>query len=288
VDGSRSSSSGGHPAAVTGQADANVTSVSGLDGCRAKIARAAEHKAALEAAIDEWLSGQPFALEGRAEPGSNWFMVTFRERKAPPLRLGTIFGDFVSNLESALDLLIYQLVLASGKTPGSGNYFPIVTLPDRWASARQDKLKGVSDPLAERIRLVQPFNDGFNAHLHWLSILHCANKVNKHHVVIPTTISSTTGWQLTYELNRNAQTGDEIMHDLDPPGAGTVLKEGQVLARLRAISPSGDLRITRIQEIGAADVGIGFDLPIKLSGKLPDFIVLAEGVIDEFEQILGA
>jgi hypothetical protein len=182
-------------------------------------------------------------------------------------------------------LLIYQLVLVSGNTPHSGNYFPVVSLADRWASARRDKLKGVSDDIAEKLRLVQPFNDGPEAQTHWLSILHCANKINKHHVLIPTMIGST-GWRPTYQLNRKALAGEKLEHDQLPSEPRTELKDGDVLARVRAVSARGDLRVSGIRKIVPAAMKVGFDLPIKVPGMLPDFISLVKGVVDEFEEVL--
>ena len=262
-----------------------------LTGVRAKIDRAIEHKTALGAAIDEWLSRKPYRFQEHADAETGWFTLTFRELEAPPLRLGAIFGDFVNNLESALDILISDLVRASGGKPSSGNYFPVVTILDRWDRARSDKLKGVPDAWADKIKAVQPFHDGPLAYRHPLSVLHCANKINKHTVLIPTVVSSFE-WEPTFELNRNAEVSDQVAHDLGgalPPPVGSVFIDGQIWVRVRAISPRNDLRVTGIRGGVPAVLGVGFDLGIEMDGSpFPDLLAFVVGVVDEFEEVLSS
>ncbi len=56
-------------------------------------------------------------------------------------------GEILYNLRSALDHLVWQLVLANGKTPGRDNSFPIIKNEDDWQTQKTGKrwmLKGVS------------------------------------------------------------------------------------------------------------------------------------------------
>ncbi len=97
-----------------------------LSGPRAKIKRASEHLDAIEredtAFIKAHADPQTFdyAFDG------TWHIVSVHPPFGePPLSLSIICGDAVHNMRSALDHLIWQLVLAEGGKPGRWNYFPI-------------------------------------------------------------------------------------------------------------------------------------------------------------------
>jgi hypothetical protein len=256
-------------------------------GPRAKVWRAAQHKAALEEAMDAWLALQPFGVYGLEDPTTGWFETRIREHELPPIMLGTIFGDFVSNLESALDLLIFQLVLASGNTPSSGNYFPVTTSERRWEQILTDKLRGVRSDLAARIKDVMPFGEDPKATGHPLLHLHTANKINKHHVITPFVVSD---YAITpkYAFNREAVPGDKVIADphVVPPSVGSKLVDDQLLGRLRAVSPRDDLRITGIIGMEPGSLGVAFEIPIKFAEE-PNLIEFVAGVIDKFEDVLG-
>ena len=256
-------------------------------GPRMKIWRAAEHKAALEDAIDEWTYGQPFQIIGNRNPVTGWFETQITDLVQPPLRLGAIFGDFVYNLESALDLLVAQLVIASGNVPSTGNYIPVVTDELKWPRVLTDKLKGVRSDLADRLKRHQPFTESDHPERHRLCVLHSANRINKHTLITPTTISQFEV-EPTYLLNRKAEPGDHVVQGLVPPPVGAVVVNDQVIMSRRAVSPRGDLRITGLAPIPIpATIGVGFDLPIKVPGRFPNLIEFVIGVVDEFEDVLG-
>src|SRR6266536_1409247 len=212
-----------------------------LHGPRAKIARAVEHREQFDDALDKWIARRPIGIRQERD-AAGWTNMIYVEREPLPLRTGSIFADFVNNLESALDVLVSQLVVGSGNTPSSGNYFPVVTDPARWEQARRDKLKGVKDDWAAVIRDVQPLNDEPKAYKHSLVVLHSANKTNRHKVLMPEVIRNTE-WEPTLRLNRDARGGEHAVSELDPLGTGPTLRNGDVLVRVRVVSATGDLEI---------------------------------------------
>lgn len=253
---------------------------------RAKVWRAAEHQAALDTAIDEWIRRGPVQIVPGENPLDGWFEVKWKELERPPIQLALILADVVNNLESALDHLVYQLVLASGNIPSTGNYVPVVSLEDRWPQAKRSKLKGVRDDWAERFRAFQPFLAP-EVQGHPLFLIHFMNKVSKHHIV-PVTVVSQFDWTARFQLNRDAQPGEYIEHDLSqlpPPGSAFV--DGQTLVRCRARSLLGDLRVVDLIDIPQARVGIAWDVPLTLSGPFPDLFGFVMEVIDAFEDVLG-
>lgn len=257
-----------------------------LTGPLAKIVRAAELKKEFGTAFDQWIEEDPIGVKGRQDPDSDWFVMTFHILEPLPIRLGIIFGDMLNNLRGALDHLVWQLVLANGERPTSGNSFPVVRDVRQWPRSRQSKLKGVSDRCADGIKETQPFQSGRQAPFHWLALLNKMNNINKHRVIAPVLISQFE-WEPTFELNRAAEAEDQRVDDQHPPAVGTALEDGQVLRRVKVVSPRGDLRITRIQKEIPANVGLGFDTGMDMQGRtFPDFIEFVRRVVSRFEPLL--
>ena len=208
-----------------------------------------------------------------------------------PIRLSAIFADLVSNLESALDLLVAQLVIASGNEISTGNYIPIATSEARWGILRPEKLKGVKDAWAEIIKRTQPLQDEPNASRHALVLLHEANRINKHTLLVPTVLSAAE-WQPTFQLNRNALPTDDLVTEPSPHDIGTRIGNGYVIGRARVTSLNNDLRIT-----GFADPNIPGNISVGFLGfpeggtgadRLPDFVGYVMGVLQPFEEIVAA
>src|SRR4051812_8089914 len=112
-----------------------------LAGCWAKLDRAKEHQNELQEEGQRFLADASFQVDVDVDPKSGWHEVRLVRVPSVPLRLCVIVGDLVHNLRSALDHLVWQLVLLEGRTPGGHNRFPIykdvdvfhdrVTLPAR-------------------------------------------------------------------------------------------------------------------------------------------------------------
>ena len=98
-------------------------------------------------------------------------------------------GEFLHNTRSALDNLVWQLVLRSGATPSNRNQFPIFTDPARPpAQGRLDTmLRGVSADHRTVIEELQPYRGG---HIHRLAkraltILANLSNIDKHRYLHP-------------------------------------------------------------------------------------------------------
>lgn len=70
-------------------------------------------------------------------------VFTGRVLHPPPLRLGVIVGDLVHNVRSALDHLVWQLVLANAQQPTRATQFPVCSKREQWAWVRARSLAGV-------------------------------------------------------------------------------------------------------------------------------------------------
>lgn len=101
-----------------------------LDGCRAKHERGVEYLNALETEVAEYLGGdpKPYRMWGDFDRERREYVLSGEivEPIAEPLRWSVTLGDALHNLRSALDHLIWQLViLNTGKRGGRENLFPI-------------------------------------------------------------------------------------------------------------------------------------------------------------------
>jgi hypothetical protein len=95
-----------------------------LDGVWAKIRWARKHTERLEALADFFLKRRPnqVSFDDHSEPP--WLII--RAVVEPmPIEFSLIAGDAVNNLRAALDHLAWQLVIASGGTPGRHTAFPL-------------------------------------------------------------------------------------------------------------------------------------------------------------------
>lgn len=97
-----------------------------LDGIYLKIARASEHLDTLDSELDDLFQSEPEQEILDHTFDGTWHVISVNPPfEELPLRLSIICGDLVHNLRSALDHLVWQLVLAEGNEPDRANSFPI-------------------------------------------------------------------------------------------------------------------------------------------------------------------
>jgi hypothetical protein len=103
-----------------------------------------------------------------------------------------IAGDYLQNLRSVFDYLVWQLILANGKTPHETNTaFPICKSPKSFNEAKDRKLAGVPEEAIELIEKLQPYperNPGNRPQT--IHILDELTNANKHRQVLSTTLAT--------------------------------------------------------------------------------------------------
>ena len=119
-----------------------------LDGIQMKLARAEEHLDFLEAQVAAHNKRKLYSVADRPEQHNDWFIVRVSVAEEPDPRWGVIVGEFLHNTRTALDNLVWQLVLVNERTPSHKNQFPIFTKPAGRLGRRQERLnemlRGVS------------------------------------------------------------------------------------------------------------------------------------------------
>jgi hypothetical protein len=111
-------------------------------------------------------------------------------------------GEVMYHLRSALDNLVWQLVLANGHEPGNQNEFPIAEDPCWYEKRSGAKLRGVPDAARSVIENVQPYKGpAEQLHAHPLWVIHNLNRIDKHHLLhVVAAYPSSGNFEVTPEM----------------------------------------------------------------------------------------
>lgn len=150
-----------------------------LEVCRDRVARAAEIRSAIGSIWNEYIEQVPrrFVLKpGRDDDHRVVAVETFEQM---PVRLSTLFGEWLYELRAALDGAVYFMAVRdSGQNPPPnerGLMFPTLTDAAKYDTKDfRGKLKALSDNSYALLRVVQPFNaqpDHLGNVLWWLDEL---------------------------------------------------------------------------------------------------------------------
>jgi hypothetical protein len=119
-------------------------------------------------------------------------LFIYAPAKPVPARFGLIAGDYLQNLRSVFDYLVWQLILANGKTPHETNTsFPICKSPKSFNEAKGRRLAGVPEEAIELIEKLQPYPEGNPGNRpQTIHILDELTNANKHRRVLSTTLAT--------------------------------------------------------------------------------------------------
>ena len=142
-----------------------------------KMARAYEHGDTLNKEIRSFINSKPYRISrefNRDAREQIWKLET--DPPVVPSRIHGIIGDTISNLRSALDHIVWQLVLANGQTPTRRNAFPICAKKAEFQDRGTPMLGGVGSEPKAIIERFQPCNGGDRA----LWVLNELSNIDKH------------------------------------------------------------------------------------------------------------
>ena len=193
-----------------------------LAGIRAKLDRANAHLESINGEVQAFRKRQPYRVEGQfdAQRGGYVFKLHIVER--PPIAWGVLSGELVHNVRSALDNLVWELVLLNNQQPCRWNGYPIwdsgtkeTFLRDirrpRKGKRHPGKLHGVSDEACAVIERTQPYNGGLCQRLTALDALW---NMDKHRFLMPTFMSITDPELIgpAYRANEDAKIVGEAVY----------------------------------------------------------------------------
>jgi hypothetical protein len=163
-----------------------------LEGVRAKLGRADEHLRSLDAEVPSFLADKPHEFRGHIDRKASRYFVTVHIKQEPPIAWSVIVGEFVHNLRSALDHLVWQLIVAAGREPiggSGGNQFPIFTVKPGDLRKRKclfnKQLRGLPRYGRAIINQMQPYHARRDARLRPLAVLADLSNEDKHQAILP-------------------------------------------------------------------------------------------------------
>ncbi|HWD10836.1 MAG TPA: hypothetical protein VG366_03265 [Solirubrobacteraceae bacterium] len=209
-----------------------------LAGVWAKWQRAVEQLTTLSEEVTAFCSEpNPYGIishENR-EHGRYRFEIYPAWQPGRVLRWGTIIGEIVHDFRSALDNLVWQLVVLNGREPDDGHSFPIRAEepPEGFAvemrregeggrgRVRHGPLLGVSDDALAIIEACQPYKGGNGLLLQRLHVLWNTDK-HRHlapvHVVAPPPHLLPRGSVTVLSRNDGFAGGAYVVEITVPPG----------------------------------------------------------------------
>lgn len=160
-----------------------------LTGVLAKLDRAEEHLATLDASLKMWRSSNPYSFTDTKHPDATEVRFYIHFDVAPDLsRWGLLTGDCVHNLRSALDHLVWEATDPTQRDRTTE--FPIFEDEPKFLSEERGggryKIRGVeSSELRDLIERYQPWQNpnGVNTDSLWL--VHEFDRMDKHQVLTP-------------------------------------------------------------------------------------------------------
>jgi hypothetical protein len=157
-----------------------------LSGIHLKLKQAKLHLDTLNSRVDNADRGGLYGLVCKPDTQPGQYLVKVKKITSDedwPL----ILGDFIHNLATALDHLVWQLVRANGETPNWKNEFGVFLDPAKFDGVEGKKdFRGIHPQARALIRTIQPFspsNKGPTGNLHPLYLLRNLEIVDKHRLV---------------------------------------------------------------------------------------------------------
>jgi hypothetical protein len=153
-----------------------------------RLERASEHMENLNAELQWWPKGDSYRFVVEADRNRGEYIVWVRLLREPSARLGVLIGDCLHNLRSALDNLIYDLVISYHGTPPPFEFvehseFPIFGPIPMKAKHLKKRIGGI-DPRAQTIiKCLQPSLRGNNYASDPLWVLYELSNIDKHRLI---------------------------------------------------------------------------------------------------------
>lgn len=215
-----------------------------LTGTILKLNRAAFHLDNLEKAVKSFSESKPYTFFVEPNPNPPDFVMRVRFSHCLPLGCGLVAGDFVHNIRSGLDHLIYQVSTLPAEHNGRTKLcFPLCKEKSEYVKSKGNWLQGVGELERKMIDEFQPFNASGQEADDALVLLRKISNFDKHRSIAVVTESSILGKMIP---KSGAFCGMEFSGDADfsfvrggaehhykAVGDGSLIEDGQVIAKIR-------------------------------------------------------
>jgi hypothetical protein len=225
-------------------------SESPLRAVKVKLIRAEKHLSEVILATRKYAQGE---CSISLEKDSKLRMFVQRVRLFPSAspEISAIAGDFLANVKSILDYIVWELVKTTpGSSPTTSNQFPITyTASDFADQVARKRLRGVPTKAAALIERLQPYNAG-NSSLGTLNRLH---NIDKHRTLNVVTVVADNTEVVSQSGEFALFLGDEELHD------GTVFGGIGIPFALAANMPDFQARLPNMKMHGKCSMFVAFD-----------------------------
>lgn len=256
-------------------------------GYRLKLRRAQEHLDLIAREVGEFIKNELHSsIPQQMQPENRWTYVRWGRDIGPvPDYWGTHLGDFVHNVRSALDVIIWDLVLKNDEIPGYHTMFPICETEAQWRNEVEERCSnrglpptaGLSVPVLAVVQGLQPYKFG-NLEAPkspFMKLLRLSN-TDKHRVLH---VAAVHTYSRKVSVRVVPQDCFKIRDKrVAPPG--TEIKPGAEIARLK-------IRMVRKPAPGV-EVGVKFSAPIQASFSTPGNSSTVADIPDLFKIMSGA
>lgn len=231
-----------------------------IDGVVAKIGRADRHYA-VAARLVRWFARNKCSVD-RVENSATGQIDVIARLAQPPEIISLVLGDASHNTRSALDHLVYQLVLSNPERPNTvpnkDTMFPICDTAEGYRKQiERGRLRGVTEEAAKLIDSFQPYHfreqgEDFTKHPLW--VLDKLENIDKHRrLALVSGLGIGSRIQICepsgniIELRRGGpddpiRDGD-LLHTFKPPqaGEGEMHVKGQLVSTVSFNEPEAGL-----------------------------------------------
>jgi hypothetical protein len=260
-----------------------------LAACFAKLIRADQHLAALNAEWEAFLDTEPYAVPFTHDASTpNRITAVAMSLVDPPLTLSLTLGDFAHNVRSALDHLVCRFVDPDSLGDELRNAFPIERskasferkfVPRGGGKSRLPLLEGIS-PRSDEWALIegaQPYNQEERVHTHPLAILSELSNRDKHR-----SLNATFGYPDTDRL-KDAIRWDPV--DLTPVSVRQTVEAGQPVLVQQALvefvfDPSGPPPDMYVDGVLPFQPRFAYGASVVTMGNLADIVRFARGLLE--------
>lgn len=229
----------------------------GFQGASLKVKRAKQHINNANSLIKRFINLNPyeFIVEENSDGGED---LIIRLTESLPQFLPAIIGDAVHNLASALDHVMWELLLSQGGVPNKYLNFPHSSSADGYKSVRNRMIGfGFKEKTADILQGLDVYPGGKNELL-WKLIQ--TDITDKHSVMLPTVGAANLGTVSATFQNGTQAVGGNF--------------------RFRKFDTNGRIRFVSLQEPGAK-------FQLQNDPQITIFVIFDEGMLFANQQIFG-
>ena len=233
-----------------------------LEGIHAKVRRAGKQIDLLTSDIDSFCTDLRQSIVREVREDSDEQVWVFRgETPSANIEWSVMVGEILYNLRSALDHLVWQLVLANGQEPNRQNEYPIVNDESKW-SRKKERLKGVTPRVEAIIKSLQPYTGGlylpFDVSAFWT--LHTLCNIDKHRHLNMVIVRTSGIGPIDFEDDHPLFNRPSTSPPLQGQGSCGKIEKGKVLLRFNnamvELHPSFQIEV-RFEDAWAPEVPAG-------------------------------